>query len=266
MFHGVVNYVQDHPVASRLSVEFTVNIVPVGLEDDFLALINQKRIGTFCGTDEGRLKLHQRITATKFEDADTALRFARGIHKALSVDERTVPSVETNIADQLTKNVTVEQVYNFIYSLKYLQPSYVLRWDGREIAVLSPGERGTLLLAFYLLIDRNDIPLIIDQPEGNLDNKTVFEVLVDCLKDAKKRRQVVIVTHNPNLAVVCDADQIVYSSIDKQSGCHMTYESGAIENAAMNKHVVDVLEGTKPAFRNRDDKYEAVTSAGGQNA
>ena len=64
-----------------------------------------------------------------------------------------------------------------------------------------------------------------------------------------------MVTHNPNLAVVADAEQIIYTSIDKKNGNEFKIESGSIENPAMNMHVVNVLEGTMPAFANRESKY-----------
>jgi ABC-type lipoprotein export system ATPase subunit len=120
---------------------------------------------------------------------------------------------------------------------------------------LSPGERGNLLLIFYLLVDQDDIPLVIDQPEENLDNQTVFKTLVPCIKDAKKRRQIVMVTHNPNLAVVCDAEQVISAKLDSKSGNRVSYRTGSIENPDINSELVRVLEGTMPAFRNRDGKY-----------
>jgi predicted ATPase len=107
---------------------------------------------------------------------------------------------------------------------------------------------------FYLLVDKDDIPIVIDQPEENLDNQTIFKVLVKCIKRAKQRRQVIMVTHNPNLAVVCDAEQIIYAACDKVAS-RFTYESGAIEDPAIRSRVVEILEGTEPAFRNRQDKY-----------
>jgi len=64
-----------------------------------------------------------------------------------------------------------------------------------------------------------------------------------------------MVTHNPNLAVVCDAEQIIFAEFDRKSMCSITYISGAIEDATLNKAVVNVLEGTKPAFDNRGRKY-----------
>ena len=121
---------------------------------------------------------------------------------------------------------------------------------------LSAGERGTLLLIFYLLIDDSDMPLIIDQPEANLDNVTIAEKLVDCIRDARDRRQVIIVTHNPNLAVVCDAVQIIHAELDKLAGNKITYETGALEHPDMNRFAIDVLEGGRDPFDMRDNTYD----------
>jgi len=98
----------------------------------------------------------------------------------------------------------------------------------------------------------------LGQPEENLDNESVYRMLVPCIKKAKERRQVIIVTHNPNLAVVCDADQVIYCEMDKPGGNRITYTTGAIENPVINRHIVDVLEGTRPAFDVRDAKYKLV--------
>lgn len=110
-------------------------------------------------------------------------------------------------------------------------------------------------MVFYLLLDPEEFPIIIDQPEQNLDNESVVKLLVDCIRQARSRRQVVIVTHNPNLAVVCDADQVISCKIDKANGNKVTYECGAIEDQAINLAGVNVLEGTYPAFDNRRKKY-----------
>jgi len=118
---------------------------------------------------------------------------------------RTNPPIE--IKGQLRQG-SAKELYDYVFSLGYLSPIYNLKWNGRGLEQHSPGERGNLLLIFYLLVDQDDIPLVIDQPEENLDNQTVFRTLVPCIKDAKKRRQIIMATHNPNLAVVCDAEQI----------------------------------------------------------
>ena len=95
----------------------------------------------------------------------------------------------------------------------------------------------------------------LDQPEDNLDNDSVANVLVNFIKKAKKKRQIIMVTHNPNLAVVADSEQIVYVNIDKKDNCKFSLESGSIESPNINKHIVDVLEEAMPVFRKRDDKY-----------
>ena len=156
----------------------------------------------------------------------------------------------------MLQGVTLQDLYGLVFGLEYLKPIYELRWDGRAVDELSPGERGNLLLIFYLLIDRDDIPLVLDQPEENLDNQTIVGTLVPCMRDAKKRRQVIMVTHNPNLAVVCDADQVVCAEIQREAGNRVVYRSGSIENPETNGRIVDVLEGTRPAFDQRRARYQ----------
>lgn len=109
-------------------------------------------------------------------------------------------------------------------------------------------------MVFYLALSKENIPLIIDQPEDNLDNQSIYSKLVPCILEAKKNRQVIIVTHNPNIAVACDAEQMIYCDIDKTK-TRITYGSGSIENIAIRKKVIDVLEGTEPAFDLRKSKY-----------
>lgn len=153
----------------------------------------------------------------------------------------------------------LQDFYLDLWNLDYLEVQYDIKMDGRGIEQLSPGERGALLIIFYLLIDKGDIPLIIDQPEDNLDNESVFEYLVPYIKQAKQRRQIIIVTHNPNIAVVSDAEQIIYTEIDKANKNKITYLTGAIESKKINRKIIEVLEGTMPAFANRKNKYNLST-------
>ena len=125
---------------------------------------------------------------------------------------------------------------------------------GRDLEELSPGERGIVLLIFYLALNQNSMPIVIDQPEDNLDNQSVYNKLVPCICAAKQKRQVIIVTHNPNIAVACDAEQIICCQMDKNTHS-ITYSSGAIEDEEIKKYVVDILEGTMPAFDLRRRKY-----------
>lgn len=147
--------------------------------------------------------------------------------------------------------------YNYLCSLDYLHPEYDLKLNGKGLIQLSPGEKGGLLLVFYLVLDKDNKPLIIDQPEDNLDNQSVAEILVPYIKNAKKKRQIIMVTHNPNLAIVADAEQIVYMNIDKENDYKVSCESGGIENLVINNHIVNILEGKMKAFDNRRVKYRS---------
>ncbi|MGI9071245.1 MAG: TrlF family AAA-like ATPase [Bryobacteraceae bacterium] len=233
---------------------FEVGIVDAGFLDEFFELISQGVAGTFCGVEPGTKLLKELLGQQDFNTESGIEMFLNEMVDALQRDRR--PGGKAlKVGDQLRKGKTVLALYDFIFSLSYLRPRYALRMGAKELSELSPGERGTLLLVFYLLVDNDDIPLVIDQPEENLDNQTVYELLVPCMKEAKRRRQLFMVTHNPNLAVVCDAEQIICADLDKINNHTMRYLSGAIEDPQINRAIVDILEGTMPAFHNRQDKY-----------
>lgn len=238
-----------------LPLDFDVRIAEEGFQNHFLERINRQTRGSFAGVDESSVLVHSLLKETDFMNADSVVAFVERIDDMLHFDRRESTSkVVPSVPDQLRKDNNVEDLYDFLFGLQYLKPQYSLTYNGQEISQLSPGERGLLLLVFYLLVDKDDIPLVIDQPEENLDNQTIFRVLVKCIKTAKQRRQVIMVTHNPNLAVVCDAEQIIYAECDK-SNKRFTYISGAIESPEIKSQVIKILEGTKPAFVNRQKKY-----------
>lgn len=154
------------------------------------------------------------------------------------------------------KKIAIDKTkfYNFVAKCEYLKVEYSIMSNDKQLEELSPGERGIILLIFYLALNRGDTPLIIDQPEDNLDNQSIFTRLVPAIIEAKKNRQLILVTHNPNIAIACDAEQIIHSFINKTNN-KITYTSGSIENPIIKKHVIDILEGTKPAFNFRNDSY-----------
>ncbi len=177
--------------------------------------------------------------------------------KALINDLSTQNKNEANYELQILEGRKIN-LYDYLFGYSYIDPRFNITYGGKIIDYLSPGEKGTLLLIFYLLIDKDKRPIIIDQPEENLDNETVFEKLVKFIKRIKNGRQIIIVTHNPNLAVVCDSEQIIRAHIDKDNDNLVTYNLGSIENLRIRDYALNILEGTKPAFKNRKDKYEII--------
>lgn len=260
-FGPVQHFVENHPLAKdRFELKFEAALVVTGFNDRFLAYINQGRKGSFCGVEEGRERLDGLVQVSEFETKEGLRIFLDELKNNLTNDLRQTPPSAVSVNDQLSKGQTGVDLLSYILGLEYLKPQVTLRWAGKDIEQLSPGERGTLLLVFYLLIDKSDTPLVIDQPEENLDNQTVVDFLVPSVKEAKERRQIILVTHNPNLAVVCDADQVICASLDKNDGNRVSYVTGAIENPIINQQIVDILEGTRLAFDNRDGKYHAEKS------
>lgn len=239
----------------HLPLDFDVRIEESDFHEQFLPRINRQARGSFSGVDESNQAMRGLLKEANFGDVDSTLIFLHTIDDMLHFDRReSGGGREARIADQLRRGGDPQDILDYVYGMSYLAPRYSLTFDQQEISQLSPGERGLLLLVFYLLVDKDDIPIIIDQPEENLDNQTIFKVLVKCIKAAKQRRQVIMVTHNPNLAVVCDAEQIICATRDKATNS-FNYISGAIESPFIKSKVVEILEGTEPAFKNRKQKY-----------
>ncbi len=243
-------------VEEGLKLSFASTIVQRRFHQDFFGrYISQGVNGSFCGKEPADQRLRELLEKYNFNDSEATITFVEAIEDHLNYDYRALQKSPMELRTQLRKNINVQEFYDFLWSLNYLVPEYSLKFDGKNVEQLSPGERGTLLLIFYLLVDKSNKPIIIDQPEENLDNKTIYHLLIPIIKNAKKQRQIIMVTHNPNIAVVCDAEQIIHASIDKSNKNLVTYTSGSIEEPLINKHILDVLEGTRPAFDNRDAKY-----------
>jgi hypothetical protein len=133
----------------------------------------------------------------------------------------------------------------------FLRVRAVVRLNGKPIEVLSIGQRGTLLLKVYLSTATGRQVFIIDQPEDNLDNSFIMNELVPLIIKTKKSRQIIMSTHNANLVVNSDADQVIVARLD----IGKSYLSGSIENPEINGCIRDILEGGEEAFRQRERKY-----------
>jgi hypothetical protein len=163
----------------------------------------------------------------------------------------------------LRTNATVEDVLQWLYEVDHIRLSYGLKYNGIELEKLSPGTKGIVLLILYLGIDIDDTrPLIVDQPDENLDNESIFALLTTYFRTAKRRRQIILITHNPNLVVNGDSEQIIVATATRRENGlpHITYTSGALENTnqdgiGIRKQVCQILEGGSDAFLRRERRY-----------
>ena len=257
LFKPVQEVIQGNSlIRDEYKLQFQANLgwTSDALASELFELIKQNS-GEFRGADESYATIGKIAEQFDLNKKHDALKFVTELNDKIHAAAKSNTNGAVGIASLLRVNKNSSDVYDLLFGLPFLKPRYSLLFQDTQIEQLSPGQRGALLLIFYLLVDKGRNPIVLDQPEENLDNETVVSLLVPVLSEAKKRRQIIMVTHNPNLAVVCDAEQVIYSSFDRKNASKIKYVSGAIENPVINKHVVNVLEGTKPAFNNRRIKY-----------
>ena len=115
----------------------------------------------------------------------------------------------------------------------------------------SAGQKTTTILTFLLAYGNQ--PLLLDQPEDDLDNRLVYDLIVARLKVAKSKRQIIVVTHNANIPVNGDSEYII--SMDSETDIIQVNQTGTMDDESIRQEICDVMEGTKDAFEMRAKKY-----------
>lgn len=119
----------------------------------------------------------------------------------------------------------------------------------KDAAELSRGQKCTALLP--ILLARRDSPLVIDQPEDNLDNHFIYETVVDSIRRLKPRRQMIFITHNANIPVLGEAELVVVLNSDGHRG--YVEKVGTVDDC--RREIIDLLEGGEEAFHLRSQRY-----------
>ncbi len=172
------------------------------------------------------------------------------------------------------KNKTIQETLVKIFD-DYFILLFSISSDGDTLDRMSPGKRALTLLKLLISLSEDECPVLVDQPESDLDNRSIYRDLVEFVKSRKSKRQMIIITHNPNLVVGADAEEIIVANqkgvgADKQNRLYQfEYVSGALENSVekdssepavlysmgIKEHACDILEGGKEAFRKREKRY-----------
>ena len=217
-------------------------------------LIDCRKAGPFYGrgslTKVAQSDLSPSWEAGSAADVRNAMsRFIASYTKDLVAHAPVIPTQQEEFRAWSTKFA------HWLFSTSHISIRYEITYESVELRKLSPGTRGIVLLLLYLALDdADDRPLIIDQPEENLDPKSVFDELVALFIGAKSKRQVIMVTHNANLVINTDADQIIIAHAGAHTGGGLpaiTYTAGGLEDANIRASVCAILEGGKDAFRER---------------
>ncbi|KKR02448.1 MAG: hypothetical protein UT29_C0002G0010 [Candidatus Yanofskybacteria bacterium GW2011_GWA1_39_13] len=135
---------------------------------------------------------------------------------------------------------------NFLKSIK--------NKSGNEFEDMSDGEKALALLEFIFKFDNYNYPVLIDQPEDDLDSRAISKHIVDFIKEEKGKRQVIIVSHNANMVVCGDSEEVIVSEKKGGKTPIFEYSSGAIEDKKISREIIEILEGGKIALAKRRDK------------
>jgi hypothetical protein len=129
----------------------------------FFSCINHGKMGTYYSKEGAEKELLGFVSDINFDDEDSVISFLNTVVDSICHDKRSGQENAERLPNEQIHDVS--GLYNYLFKLEFIDFNYQLRQGDKGIEQLSPGERGALLLVFYLLLDKNDIPLIIDQPD-----------------------------------------------------------------------------------------------------
>lgn len=188
---------------------------------------------------------------------------------------------QRELFSQLTQNkltlkggYTNQTLLSALLSTNYYELSFDIEYDNDSFKTMSDGKKAFVVLQLLLDFSEKDCPILIDQPEDDLDNRAIYIDLVKYLTNKKKHRQIILATHNPNIVVGGDSELVICANQDgvknkNRDGFKFQYLTGSLEYSSTKKenkefilecqgtreHVCEILEGGNYAFKLREKKY-----------
>ena len=213
-----------------------------------------------------------------------------GMNLSALTEESYGENLLTNLWDAMTDlhkegSLTIKAAYTTESALQLLfedwyNVHYIVKSGNDTIDSMSPGKKALVLLELLISLEESKCPILIDQPEDDLDNRSVYDDLVKYIKQKKKERQIIVVTHNANVVLGADAEEVIIANQDgkgtENAEKRFEYRSGSIENdrieldtdgrplkGILNQHgiqtqICDILEGGPSAFELRKNKYMTI--------
>ena len=207
------------------------------------------------------------------------------VNVTFQYQKKTKDCIKECLADLLNKSLRgeitfkngydVQSFISMILSNNWFSLFYCVDYEGDRLSDMSPGKRSFVVLKLLLDFSDKKCPILIDQPEDNLDNRAIYNELVKYVREKKKERQIILVTHNPNIVVGADSEEVIVANQNGKNapndrGIKFQYVHGSLENTSaritddnepilyrcgIREHVCDILEGGENAFRDRENKY-----------
>lgn len=221
----------------------------------FEAFVDLRQVPEFLDVLTEKVNNRQCSGATLKQEFDPIFQELDGLMNAgdseadFSLPISKIKDLGINLVTKLKKSVTYSDFYNALFR-RFFAIGLQIEFNDKALDDLSMGERAIVLLKILLALD--DKPLLIDQPEEHLDNRYIYNELKPAFRKAKTRRQIIIATHNANLVVNTDAEQII---IAEHTNGTLSYEIGTLENTSIREGIKTILEGGDEAFKKREEKY-----------
>jgi hypothetical protein len=247
------------------------------LEDELhqaLADLNELWRAEFMLIQSELEKVNKNHTALQIEsefkeDKNAYLEAMVGFFKGSNIRKTTLESLveeypdfgamRRNLSDLLVKLGTSAETFERYFSKHYKEmmiwqvPNlFRIKYRDKELRHHSLGQRASALILFVLSQQENDV-IIIDQPEDDLDNQTIYEDVIKLIRKLKPSTQFIFATHNANFPVLGDAEQIIACTYSDEK---ISLSSGSIDCPAQQQDVVDIMEGGQEAFNQRKRIYE----------
>lgn len=211
----------------------------------------------------------------RHSDTQTFMLGVNGILNNSSIETDIFLIFDKLINNELTLKggYTNQTLASNLLSENFYKLSYDLEYEGDDFEKMSDGKKAFVVLKLLLDFSDKNCPILIDQPEDDLDNRAIYNDLVQYLKRKKKLRQIIVATHNPNIVVGADSELVIVANqnglnnINKENK-KFQYVSGSLEHTFKNnailevleckgvrEHVCEILEGGDIAFKLREKKY-----------
>lgn len=237
--------------SGKLKITATINTDFSKYKDILYSSINQQGV-------QGKQIIEKSIKTTQqlFDDMSN-------IFELLLSDSITLKGGYDN--QKLIKELLGTNFFNISYEIEY---------DTDKFKAMSEGKKAFIILMLLLDFSNKQCPILIDQPEDDLDNRAIYNELVTYIKNKKKERQIIIVTHNSNIVIGADSELVIVSNQQgvnspNRNNRKFDYIFGSIESSmekdndiseilysqGIRQHICEILEGGETAFKNREKKY-----------
>ena len=202
------------------------------------------------------------------------------IEKSINTTQELFENISSMFELLLSNSITLKGGYDNQKLIKellgtnFFNISYEIEYDTDKFKAMSEGKKAFIILMLLLDFSKKECPILIDQPEDDLDNRAIYNELVTYIKSKKKERQIIIVTHNSNIVIGADSELVIVSNQQgvnspNKNNRKFDYIFGSIESSmekdntireilysqGIRQHICEILEGGETAFKNREKKY-----------